>query len=143
MWTIEQRVGRLIEIRVSSPIVMGDLEGFGKRLAECLARITERGQRCVACTDLSDANIFPPDVAEWFIRLMQRDNSVLERNAFLIGPSAVFALQIERMLKQSNSAVRRTFREPEPIIDWLGELLLPPEREQVRQHLASRLLPRP
>ena len=137
MWTIEQRVGRLIEIRVASPIVYADLEGFGARLGECITRLTERVPRVLACTDLSGAHIFAPEVAEWFIRLMHRDNPVLERNAFLIGQSAVFALQIERMLKQGNSLTRRAFREPEPLIEWLGELLSPLERERVRQLLAA------
>ena len=137
MWTIEQRVGRLIEIRVASPIVYADLDAFGARLIECIARVTERVPRVLACTDLSGANIFAPEVAEWFIRLMHRDNPVLERNAFLIGQSAMFALQIERMLKQGNSHIRRAFRDPEPLIEWLGELLTPLERERVRQMLAG------
>lgn len=138
MWTIEQRVGRLIEARVGSPIAVSDLEAFGERLGELTARFNERGQRWLGCTDLSLANVFPPNVADGFIRLMQRDNPSVERSAFLIGSSAVFALQIERMLKQSNSPSRRTFREPEPLIEWLGELLTPPERERTRQFLISR-----
>lgn len=142
MWTIEQRVGRLIEIRIASPIVYADLDAFGVRLSQCIVHLTERVPRVLACTDLSGAHIFAPEVAEWFIRMMNRDNPILERNAVLIGPSAVFALQVERMLKQGNSPTRRAFREPESLIEWLGELSTPLERERVRQLVAGSTPPR-
>ena len=137
MWTIEQRVGRLVEIQVASPILLPELAGFGERIGEIAARLGRQGQRLIACTDLTAANILPPDVAEWFIRLMQRDNPVLERGAFLIGTSAVFALQLERMFKQSSSLTRRTFREPWLLLDWLGELATPVERDRLRRFLAE------
>lgn len=135
MWTIEQRVGRLVEIRLVSPVSMPELQGFGQRIGEIAARLTKPG--FIACTDLTGANILPPDVAEWFIRLMQRDNPVLERGAFLIGASAVFALQLERMFKQSSSHTRRTFREPGPLLAWLGELATPAERDRLRRLLTE------
>lgn len=135
MWTIEQRVGRLVEIQVVSPILMPELVGFGQRIGEIAARLARSG--FITCTDLTGANILPPDVAEWFIRLMQRDNPVLERGAFLIGTSAVFALQLERMFKQSSSHTRRTFREPGPLLAWLGELATPAERDRLRRFLAE------
>jgi hypothetical protein len=137
MWTIEQRVGRLVEIQIVSPILLPELAGFGQRIGEIAARLTRQGQRMLVCTDLAAANILPPDVAESFIRLMQRDNPVLERGAFLIGTSAVFALQLERMFKQSSSLTRRTFREPWPLLDWLGELTTPVERDRLRRFLAE------
>jgi hypothetical protein len=137
MWTIEQRVGRLIEIRIASPIQLPDLEGFGQRITDIVTRGGPRSQRFISCTDVSAANIFPPDVAEWFIKLMYRDNPVLERGAFLTGASAVFALQIERMFKQSSSVTRRTFRETAPLIDWLGEVATAAERERLRSFLAE------
>ena len=110
-----------------SPVSMPELQGFGQRIGEIAARLAKPG--FIACTDLTGANILPPDVAEWFIRLMQRDNPVLERGAFLTGSSAVFALQLERMFKQSSSHTRRTFREPGPLLAWLGELATPAERD--------------
>jgi len=137
MWTIEQRVGRLIEIQLVSPILLPELEGFGQRIAEIVGRRSRQGQRVISCTDLRAANILPPDVAEWFIKLMHRDNPVLERGAFLTGASAVFALQIERMFKQSSSLSRRTFREAGPLLDWLGEVATSAERERLHRFLAE------
>lgn len=137
MWTIEQRVGRLVEVQVVSPILLPELKGFGQRIGEIAARLARQGQRMLTCTDLAAANVLPPDVSEWFIRLMQQDNPVLERGAFLIGTSAVFALQLERMFKQSSSHTRRIFREPWPLLDWLGELATPAERDRLRRFLAE------
>ena len=136
MWSIEQVVGRLFEIRVASPFVPADLEPFGRRLGMMLARLRP-GQRVACCTDVSGAFIFGPEVSEWLIKVMQRDNPVLERSAFSIGPSAMFALQVERMLKQANSPLRRAFREPAPLLSWLGEILTPPERERLTVFLAE------
>ena len=137
MWTIEQRVGRLVEIQLVSPVLLPELAGFGQRIGEIAARLAKHGQRKLACTDLASANILPPEVADWFIRLMQRDNLVLERGAFLIGTSAVFALQIERMFKESSSHTRRTFREPGPLLAWLGEVTSSSERDRLRRFLAE------
>ena len=110
---------------------------FGQRLGGLLTRFHQAGQRAVACTDVSAANVFAPEVAEGFIRLMQRDNPVVERSAFLIGESAMFALQIERMIKQANNPLRRTFRESSMLLGWLGEMLAPPEHERLRRFLAD------
>jgi hypothetical protein len=137
MWTIENSVGRLVEVQIASPIVAADLDPFGRRMATVLGRYNPTGQRVVACTDLSAAYLFAPEVAETFIRVMQRDNPVLERSAFLIGGSAMFALQVERMLKQASSPARRAFREIAPLLAWLGELLAPPEHERLLRFLAD------
>ena len=73
MWTIEQRVGRLIEIRVASPIVYADPTPSELASSSASPRVTERVPRVLACTDLRRQHL-RPEVAEWFIRLMHRDN---------------------------------------------------------------------
>ena len=45
MWTIEQRVGRLVEIQVASPILMPELQGFGQRIGEIAARLAKLSPR--------------------------------------------------------------------------------------------------
>ena len=60
MWTIEQRVGRLVEIQVASPILLPELAGFGQRISQIAASLASKGQRMLACTDLVAANVLPP-----------------------------------------------------------------------------------
>ena len=141
MWTIESRVGRLIELQIASPIGLAELEPLGQRLSELLRRQRQLGQRVVACTNLTGANLFAPEVAEWFIRLMYSDNQLLERSGFLIGTSAMFALQLERMLKQAASPLRRAFREPAVLLSWLGEVLSAQEHARLRQFLSEQGFP--
>ena len=50
----------------------------------------------------------------------------------------MFALQLERMFKQSSSHTRRTFREPGPLLAWLGELATPAERDRLLEHFGRR-----
>jgi hypothetical protein len=135
MWTIEQHVGRLIEVRLGSPVLFAELASFGEKMAGLLAGLQRRGQRAVGCVDLQGANLLPPDVSEWFIKLLQRDNSMLDRSAFLISQSAMLALQIERMIKQANNPTRRAFRDRDPMLAWLDETLSPPESARVRRFL--------
>jgi hypothetical protein len=132
MWTLQHPVGRFVELRIESPITIVDLEPLGQRLGQAIAAISGR---FVVCTDLSRANIMPPDVAEAFIRLMRRDNPQLERSGFLVGASALFSLQLERMLKEANNPSRRPFRSAAPLVSWLSEVLNPAEQVALKQFL--------
>lgn len=138
MLTVEHSVGRLVLVRIMAPVVLADVQPFEQQLGAALRQVAQRGQRVIGCTDLTGATVFSPEVSEAFILLLRRDNAVLERSAFLIGPLAMFALQIERMLKQSGHPMRRTFREPPQLISWLGEPLTPEETAHLRSFLQKK-----
>jgi hypothetical protein len=132
MWSIHRNAGRLIEVKVVSPVTLQELQPFAQRLREVSDELPER---FVGCVHLVEANIFPPDVANGFINIMQRDNPRLERSAFLIGAQAVFALQIERMLREADHSRRRSFRSAETLAEWLSEVLTEEEKAALHRFL--------
>jgi hypothetical protein len=137
MFTLDIRQGRLLEARISSPIALPEVAAFGKRLVQLLT--PTRGQ-VVICTDIRRANVFPPEVADAFVGLMKSDNPRLERSAFLVGESAMFGLQVERMLRDAGNPARKSFRDRAVLAAWLGELLDAKERARLAQYLEEPML---
>ncbi len=137
MWSLECQVGRLLELRIWSPVRLDELESFGQRLMLLTGQVLERGERCVFCHDLRGLSILAPEVSDWFVRMMQRDNPRIERVGILLGSGATHALQIERMIKQAQSPARRTFREAEPLLAWLSEVLSPAEIAALQTFVAA------
>src|SRR5579883_873197 len=104
MWSIDHEVGRLIEVRVESPVAFEDVDPFFKRMRSLIGPMPARA---IVCVDLRAARLFPPDVAEGFVGVMRGDNPRIERSGFLVSDSALFGLQIERMIREAGSPLRR------------------------------------
>jgi hypothetical protein len=51
---------------------------------------------------------------------------------------ATFGLQAERLVREAALAVRRTFRDKEKMLAWLGEELTPEELEAAARFLDER-----
>ena len=134
MFSIENNAGRLIEVRIQTPMVTADIAAFAGRLRSL---ITASAERIVICTDLRGASVFPPDVADGFVTIMRSDNPKLERSGFLVNESALFSLQVERMIRDAGGSSRRSFREGAPLLTWLGELLSPRERDRLASFLPA------
>jgi hypothetical protein len=134
MFTIECNAGRLLEVWVESPVALEELVPFRARLRAVLSAMPEQ---MIAAVDLRSARLFPPEVAEGFVSIMRGDNPRIERSAFLVSDSALFSLQIERMIREAGSPVRRAFRDPPALSAWLGQLLSPAERTRLDAFLAA------
>jgi hypothetical protein len=125
MYTVEVREGRLLEIRMESPLEFADVQEFRQRV---MALVGAALRPVIACTDLRRARIFSPDSAEAITSMMRHDNPRVERNAILVGDSALFSMQVERMVREAGSHSRRTFREPLELKLWLRDALSESER---------------
>lgn len=123
-------VGRLVEVRFASPLTLEEVQQF---VGEHHAIIKRLARKYVGVVDLLQADVFPVPVAETLIRLLSGVAPQLERTAFLIRDSALFALQVERVIRSSNHPDRRAFREPEALQDWLGEVLDVQEQGRLAQ----------
>ena len=120
-------VGRLVEARFASPLTLDEVKQF---VAEHRAIINRLARKYVGVVDLLQADVFPVPVAEGLIQLLSGVAPQLERTAFLIRDSAVFAMQVERVIRTSNHPDRRVFRDPEALKAYLGEVL--DVQEQIR-----------
>lgn len=132
MHKAENAVGRLVEVRFASPLTLDEVKEF---VAEHRAITNRLARKYVGVVDLLQADVFPIPVAEALIQLLSGMAPMVERTAFLIRESALFALQVERVIRSSNHPDRRVFRDPEQLKTWLGEVLDPTERARLDRFL--------
>jgi len=132
MYTVENHIGKLFEVRIVTPMTEEELGHFVQDLNRVLGKIPGK---YVGVTDLTEAHIFPPYVTQTMIQYMSASSPRVIRSAMLIGEGATFALQIERVLRSSNSDLRRAFRRAEELETWVGEVLTIEERGDLAQAL--------
>ena len=135
MFTVENNVGRLFEVRLSASITEEEFQVFMRDLSRVLGGMP----KYVGVTDLVDAHVFPTYVTQPMIQYMSVSSPRVVRSAMLVNESATFGMQIERVLRSSNSTDRRAFRKAEELETWLGEVLTVEERVRLRRFLAPRL----
>ena len=132
MYTIENRVGRFVELRVESPVTEEELSRFHDTLAKVCKPI--KGQ-IATCTDFVGAKVFLQPVAARWIEIIKQDSPFVERNAVLVGEGAVFSMQIERIIRQAGFKNRKAFLAPATLMAWLGEILTVRERTRLEHFL--------
>lgn len=133
MITIENRTGRLIEVRFASPLTDAELTDF-VRERESLMRAVGRDR--IVCIDLSRVKLLSPEQADFFVEFLRGSRPGLTRNAFLIPPGqAVLALQFARILREGNNPARRAFQSRSDLTAWLSEVLRPDERARLEAFL--------
>jgi hypothetical protein len=125
MYKVEHHVGRLVEAKLASPLTMEEVQQFARSHMAIMAKINGK---YVGVVDLLEAHVSPSNVAETLIQMLSGAATHVERSALLIGESATFALQVERVLRSGNNPNRRAFRRVEELVHWLSEVLTVPER---------------
>ena len=136
MHKAQNTVGRLVEVRFASPLALEEVRQFTGELQGIIKRLA---RKYVGVVDLLQADVFPVPVAETLIQLLSGVAPQVERTAFLIRDSAVFALQVERVIRNSNHPDRRAFREPEALREWLGEVLDVQERARLARFVEDAI----
>lgn len=132
MFSIENHVGRLVEVRVASPVEEENMPSVARSTRTLLEGL---GRKFVAVMDLRQAHVFPRAVSEGFVHVLTDNNPLLERSAFLIGESAIFALQVERAIREAGNPRRHAFRKVEDLEAWLDEVLDREEQERLHAFL--------
>ncbi len=132
MFSRENHVGRLYEVRVVSPVTAADLATF--EAAQQAMHDIDDGR--ILCTDCRDIEVMSPETAERLVDSLRRHGRGFLRNGVLVDPGkAVVALQLERMLRQARHPGRRLFRRKEDLVAWLDEILDRDERARLRAFL--------
>jgi hypothetical protein len=134
VWSIDRLVGKLVEIRIASPVSLAETEPWGKAHDALIASVEGPD---VCFVDLVDATVFPPDVVEAYVKTM-RNEPRLVRTATLLNASPTFGMQIQRMIREANNPNRRAFRDADELFAWVSEVLDPPERVRLRALLRDR-----
>ena len=137
MFTSHNRVGRLVELRIGTPLTRDEIDDLVQQQLINIARIPGK---YVSVVDLRPSNVFPPAIAEQLIGLMTQGNPKLERSAFLLPESAILGLQAERAVQEGGGDQRRVLRDPRELEAWLGEVLGSAELQRLREFLNEHLL---
>ncbi|MDI1443443.1 hypothetical protein [Polyangium sp. 6x1] len=133
MYKVENRVGKLVEIRVWSPVSAGEAVAWAR---DHDAAVSAIGGPYVCLVDLFDAKVFPQDAVDAYTAVMQTEPH-LKRTGTLLSHSPTSALQVRRMLRETDNPVRRAFTEVRPLLDWLDPVLTQLERARLREVLAE------
>jgi hypothetical protein len=139
MYRVENRAGRLIEVKLASPLVIEEVEQFTQQYIAVVRKIPVR---YVGVVNLLEAYVFPKAVADGLMKLLSGAAAHVERSALLIGESAVFGLQVERLIREANNPNRRAFRNGQELVAWLGEVLTAAEKKELERFIHEATLVR-
>lgn len=133
--TVALSVGRLLEIRVVTPIRSAD---DVEELAEILwSQLAGCKERVVICADYRNLDLLAPDRAEEWGALMTSVSRLFERSAILLDPAKATAnLQMQRIIDGVGNPTRRAFTDEKALQRYLRGIL----NEDERYRLASFLL---
>ncbi|MBC8073815.1 MAG: hypothetical protein IAG13_36185 [Deltaproteobacteria bacterium] len=128
MYTINNAVGALVEIRIWTPVTVEEAGAWSRDHDRVVDGVADT---YVCFVDLVGATVFPPGAVEAYTAVM-RDEPRLRRTGILLGTSAVQSLQVDRMLRDASNPVRRAYRDPLELLAWLDPVLGPLERVRLR-----------
>lgn len=134
MYSIESHVGRLIEVRFWSPVGEGEAMSWRRDHDAMLQSVLGN---YIVLVDMTDANVFPPDMVEAYVATMRNEPRLL-RAALVLSASPTLSLQIQRILRDAFHPHRRTFRDVREAELFLGEVVTLPERARLREILERR-----
>jgi len=134
-FSIESRVGRLIEARVFGLRTRDDADDYAHALGTQVLRMP-RNPRPILCADHRPVVIYPQDAAERLMELFTHMNVQLERVAIIVARSnATLVLQLDRLVREAAYASRKLFYSPEEAQGHLAPVLDATELGRMRAFL--------
>jgi hypothetical protein len=136
-YTVEARVGRLIEARVFLLETVDDVDTYIRVLAATVAR-REDGARGVLCADHRPAEVYTQAVTDRLVESFQIMNSRLSRVAIITGVrKPTLYMQLRRITREAGYEARQVFQTPEPGVVHLSPALTSAERLRAEEFLAD------
>jgi hypothetical protein len=134
-FVFENRVGRLIEVRIESIMTLDEAQQLRARMWLTLGGMRERA---VLIGDLQRCELFAPDIADKMASMLKQDNPKVERSALLLRSATGLALQVERLIGEAtegasgrSAPLRRSFLDKQAARLWLEPVLNPEERARL------------
>ena len=131
MFSVANRVGQLLEIRVASPLTLEDAMQLFKQIYKTMPK----GEKTRVMVDARGLRVVDPAVIDAIVMMMKQDNPWVERNAFLLHTGAMLHIQSERMLKDLGVTNRKSFQNRSDAEKWMNEVCTPDERNRLRRFL--------
>lgn len=132
MISVQIKQGKLCEVRILTPVTAAEVSAMIKSIVALIqTHGTLRG-----IVDLRGSTVFPDDLADEIADFLRVDSPNIVRSAFVAGSSsAIFNLQLERVIRGGQSLHRRMFRERGLAEAWMSEVLTPGENRRMREFL--------
>lgn len=121
--------GKLVLVKVVSPLTLEEISQADRKMAQTEAEI---GGKAVIFADYRATTLLNPTESEALLKMFRSHNEHLERSAILVSEeSAMAVLQMSRVVRQANLPTRRSFKDSQEVVAWLGEVLTAEERERL------------
>jgi hypothetical protein len=134
-YTIETRVGRLIEARIFGLRTGDDANAYSAALGAHVLRMP-RDPRPILCADHRPVTVYSQPVAQRLVELFTQMNTRLDRAAILAArTNATLSLQLERLVREAAFPNRKLFYTPSDVEAYLSPVLDPAELKQMRAFL--------
>lgn len=133
MLSVALHVGRLLEVRASGELSLGEFAEFRTAFTLCLAQANTRV--LVACDLRKLGPVQRPEVGQAMVRLMHLDNALVDRAAYLLAREGRMADILEERVRAGNNPARQAFREPVAVVGHLRASATPAELHQLAAFL--------
>lgn len=135
MMRVENRLGKLAEVRFRPPLTSDELTAFTLGIRE-LVRLAKTP--LVFVTDWRAVERFSDEMFDTFVWIMRRDNSSIRANALLVDAGKRVAVgQVERMISQASNATRRVFTKVADLEAFVRPQLDATEKKRLEDFLAE------
>jgi hypothetical protein len=136
-FTMENRVGRLIEARVFALRTREEADAYSQELGVTVMR-APLNTRPVLCADHRPVAVYSQPVADRLVQLFTQMNTRLERVAILAQrTNATLVLQLERIVREAANSGRRVCYSSEEAQEHLAPVLDARELGVMRDFLAA------
>lgn len=134
-FSVELRVGRLVEARVLRLGTREDADAYGLAVAACAQRVSGRP---VLLADHRAVRIYPQRAADRLVELFRPNNTRYARIAVVVSPlNATLRMQLERLVREASSDHRRVCTDADAALAHLSTSLERSELDRARAFLAE------
>lgn len=136
-YTVETRVGHLIEARVFRLASADEVDTYIRLLADTVAKLPS-GTTGVLCADHRPAELYTQVVTDRLVESFQYMNERLERVAIITGfHKATLYMQLRRIVREADYEARQVFQDNDGGLRHLAVALSPEERARAAAFLAE------
>lgn len=134
MFSAENRIGRLVEIRLGVFQSNDEIKEFAAACKREMGKALRRqpGKLAVVVTDLRNMRLLSPELFATITELMRGNNVMCERSGQITRKSAVGGMQADRAVRDAGHVERRNFNDVDQLVAYLKEVLT--EKEAARAH---------
>lgn len=132
MVTVTHRVGKLVAVRVQSPVTYREATMLKPRMEQVIGRMT--APVSLVC-DLSDARVYSPDVAEKILTALTTAYPTVRRTGVVVHPGSALGGQIYSWFREANDPERQAWVRAKEMVTHLDEVLGGMEQQSLRDFL--------